>query len=532
MKDSSANHRDLSGLIAAVCDGYATAEQREQLGERLRYDPEARVEYIRYVDLHAGLADETCLRIGTKLPVAHSKEFNLALPITLATAACLLLAATLVVWLRRDTDDSDFLFDPRSDVATLLACENCHWAARPLIDGQRIPTGRLHLLQGTAMLRTDSGAELVLVAPAELEVRSPEEVLVRFGEIVVQAETGAEGFVVRTPTSEVVDLGTEFAVKVVQNGATEVHVLDGRVSYRGTQWDDELTKILNAGEGVAIDTRERPMAVPMNSPRFRDYVRRISPSPNDRKVTTYEGFNYTPGILPLAESTVGIGWKGPWRRRLVAERRSPDEEHSPDHLQIVHGQINNTWRVPGGRLGMLQIAPGKVFYVRPMEQPIRMDRDGVTFVSLMVKELQRHTKEESPSEHLRLTFRSSSDYFGDAISWGHGPLYRPTLHAGPSRLFKSPYVLPAEQTTLWIGKIVSRKVGDDEVFFRVFGENEALGYAEPATWHVVTRGVQMDAALDRALLSSTGKSGRIVDELRIGPTWQSVAPITRVEDER
>ena len=60
---------------------------------------------------------------------------------------------------------------------------------------------------------------------------------------------------------------------------------------------------------------------------------------------------------------------------------------------------------------------------------------------------------------------------------------------------------------------------------RVYGEQDVLGYAEPATWHVVTRGVELDAHLDCVLLSSEGKTSRIVDELRIGPTWRSVAPM-------
>lgn len=88
----------------------------------------------------------------------------------------------------------------------------------------------------------------------------------------------------------------------------------------------------------------------------------------------------------------------------------------------------------------------------------------------------------------------------------------------------SPQTLPADQTTLWIGKIVSRKDGDDEVYFRVYGEEDVLEYAEPSTWHVVTRDTDLDAQLDLVLLSSEGTMDRIIDELRIGPTWRSVAP--------
>ena len=164
--------------------------------------------------------------------------------------------------------------------------------------------------------------------------------------------------------------------------------------------------------------------------------------------------------------------------------------------------------------------------MRPMTKSIRLDRDGVVFFSLMVRETERRTASDRPRERLRLTLRSSDDYDGEAISFGHGPGYRPAVQTGDGISHTSPLVLPPEQTTLWIGKIVSRKQGEDEIFFRVYGEEDVLGYAEPATWHVVTRDVELNANLDLVLISSEGKTARVVDELRIGPTWRSVAPMT------
>ncbi len=65
----------------------------------------------------------------------------------------------------------------------------------------------------------------------------------------------------------------------------------------------------------------------------------------------------------------------------------------------------------------------------------------------------------------------------------------------------------------------------DVVYFRVYGEEDVLEYTEPSTWHVVTRDVDLNARLDLVLLSSECTTDRIIDELRIGPTWRSVAPI-------
>ncbi|WP_233903517.1 FecR domain-containing protein [Stieleria maiorica] len=412
-------------------------------------------------------------------------------------------------------------------IATLLLEENCVWPDdRDFGEGDRLQPGSIELKSGAAVLRFEGGAELVMVGPAQIDLKSAARIVVHYGDVVVRADDGAEGFAVVTPTSEVIDLGTEFAVKVKRDGKTEVHVLDGEVSYRKIDAPEELVKILHAGEGISIDEKGQPVSVPMSSPRFRDYVRRINPRSRADLLTAYEGFNYSPGVLALDQSAVGIGWAGPWRKRLPSERTLPSEDSSPGHFEIVHGQMNVTWPVPGGRMGMLKVPAGNVYYVRPLEHSINLDRDGVTYFSLMVRETSRPEGRKRASERLRLTFRELDDYYTQYLSFGHGTGYQPYVRTGADLLFASPMVLPPEQTTLWIGKVVSRADGEDEIFFRVYGESDALGYAEPATWHVASRGIRLSSHFDCVLLSSEGMTERLIDELRIGPTWRSVAPIT------
>ena len=534
-------HRELQSLISATCDSRATDAELAHLAELLRDDSAARDEYLRYVDLHAALSDEALpafvsdvidYRISSDLAPAKIDGAGNRKPLMrwLAIVASVAIFVGISFRVSRQTankvpDDISPSIAVALPVATMLLAEDCHWQGDDLKEGVRLRPGRVELESGTAVLRFDGGAELVLVGPATIVLQSAASVLVHLGDVVVRATNGAEGFVVMTPTSEVVDLGTEFAVKVRHSGATEVHVLDGEVSYRGINTADELSKILRAGEGVAIDEEGRPTAVPMNSPRFQDFVNRVNPRSRADLLTAYEGFNYSPGILPLEQSTVGKGWAGPWRRRLPAERKAPAEDSSPGHFEIVHGQMNVTWPVPGGRLGMLKLPSGGVFYVRPLKQSINLDSDRVTFFSLMARETERQTDTKPRREDLRLTFRSSTDYFSDSISFGHSVGYQPHVQTGGGVTHTSPMVLPAEQTTLWIGKIISRSRGEDEIYFRIYGEEDVLGYAEPATWHVATRGVELNTHFDRVLLSSTGTAVRLVDELRIGPTWRSVAPM-------
>lgn len=412
-------------------------------------------------------------------------------------------------------------------VATVLLEDDCVWPnGNRIAEGERLEPGIVELELGTLALRFDGGAELILVGPAKIDLQSAGSVAVGFGDVVVHAADGAEGFIVTTPTSEVVDLGTEFAVSVDPSGATEVHVLDGEVSYRGLDSPADHPGVARAGQGIAIDKRGPPRAVPMKSPRFHDLIRRAAPQPRTDLLHAYDGFNYSPGILPLNESTVGQGWSGPWRIRTELERRSPTLGQEDEILEIVHGEMKVQWPIPGGRLGALKLPAGGAYFVRPMKKGIDLGRSSVTFFSLMVRETKRPGQlSGGPKERLRLTFRSTDDYFGQAVSFGHSSGYRPTVRTGNGIMHRSPHVLPPEQTTLWIGKVVSRERGEDEIYFRVYGEDDVLDYAEPATWHVVTRGLQLDAHLDLVLLSSEGITTRLLDELRIGPTWRSVAPM-------
>ncbi|MHC2065853.1 FecR domain-containing protein [Bremerella sp. T1] len=535
---------DLQSLFSSVCDNRATEEELARLSRLLREDQEVQDLFLKYVDIHAALADEA-------LPVIESNIINYAsksavvkslgigyskwLLASAASIAILLGLGALASYsfiANQSGNSSPHPYLQATPIATMLLAENCQWLEKSVREGQRLEAGRISLEFGTAVLRFDGGAELVLIGPSEIDLQTPSRVQLNHGDVVVRATSGAEGFVVNTPISQVIDLGTEFAVKVSHSGATEVHVLDGEVSYRGTTTADELSKILRAGEGIAIDEYGRPRAVPMNSPRFLEFVNRINPQSRSDLLTAYEGFNYSPGILPLEKSTVGIGWKGPWRHPHPRQGLMSGNDLSSDNFDIVHGEINVAWPVPGGRLGMLKLPSTSTTYVREFEHPINLDSDNVTYFSLMTQINEpsdiaagESTTQHADAERMYLTF-GSSDHFAKAhITFGYAGNFIPFIQLSGGSKFDSPVQVPQSQTSLWIGKIVSRRDGDNEVYLRVYNESDVLDFAEPTAWHVVSRKVRLGGELDRIVLHSQGRSSRIIDELRIGPTWRSVAPI-------
>ena len=421
---------------------------------------------------------------------------------------------------------------PGPIVATLLLAEDCRWRTPPRVEGERLPTGPLGLKTGLLVIRFDGGAELVLQGDCSLVLLSAGGVQVDRGNVIVRASDEATGFRVETPSSELIDLGTEFSVSVGGNGETKLNVLEGEVSIRPLKNQVAKPQLLGEGNSVIVKTAtSNPEKATHDNLRFATVIRNANLRSRADLRFAYEGFFYDEGELPLSESTKGIGWQGPWRKRTIEEGYRADQD-TTDSLDIVHGQMNVTWGIRGGELGMLKMPAGFTVRLRKMTQSIKLDADEIYYISMMVREPD-HSKRapnERPRESVRLTLRSSDAYLGESVSFGVSHQLKPRIATGQGVGFVSSSKAPTDQTTLWIGKIVARANGEDEVYFRIFGEDDELvsdelSWAEPSQWHVVSRNLDLSASLDLVVLTSEGVAPRYIDELRIGPTWRSVAPL-------
>ncbi|MCM2369836.1 DNRLRE domain-containing protein [Aporhodopirellula aestuarii] len=115
--------------------------------------------------------------------------------------------------------------------ATVTSLTHCKWGTStlPTHRGARLAEGELELLEGLAKIELDNGVKLSLEGPVSLRLESLTLCEVSSG-LLLAAVPGAEiGFRVITPTSEVLDLGTEFSVRVEDGGRTGVRVLSGEV---------------------------------------------------------------------------------------------------------------------------------------------------------------------------------------------------------------------------------------------------------------------------------------------------------------
>lgn len=83
------------------------------------------------------------------------------------------------------------------------------------------------LMSGLIEVAFPAGASVILEGPAVFQVKSSECLALDVGRCSVHAPDGAEGFLIETPLTRVVDRGTRFSVSVSETSDTEVQVIEG-----------------------------------------------------------------------------------------------------------------------------------------------------------------------------------------------------------------------------------------------------------------------------------------------------------------
>ncbi|MBA2112969.1 FecR domain-containing protein [Bremerella alba] len=267
-----------------------TAEEHAELEELLLTSPETRDEYFLLLDLEYGLAKlavEETGRQSLSLPEAvvrpanQKREQPVVTPLRvgywplLALTLVGLLVAPVVYWTASQTSvaQGDHQVEGKSkearsgpEIAPAVAAMQIVQLARSRFFGEPrafAPGDTLALnhdyalVEGSVQLRSRTGAEMIVQAPAVFTVHSAERVLLKVGECSVYAPKGAEGFRVLTPQAEVVDKGTRFSISVNESGEADVEVIEGAAEVFTTQETSEPIHtglLLEAGEGRVINS--------------------------------------------------------------------------------------------------------------------------------------------------------------------------------------------------------------------------------------------------------------------------------------
>ena len=124
------------------------------------------------------------------------------------------------------------------------------------------------LTTGLVEIVFDNGATVLLEGPVKLVLDSRMQATLEFGQLTAHVPPQAVGFTIQTPSVNVVDLGTDFGVRVSQQGMTDVAVFSGEViaasrdesAGKGQQvriTADEVRRFL-----AGLDADEEPLGAP------------------------------------------------------------------------------------------------------------------------------------------------------------------------------------------------------------------------------------------------------------------------------
>ncbi|MCE9603497.1 MAG: FecR domain-containing protein [Planctomycetia bacterium] len=352
----------LRQLADRNADGTAATAEAAELSALLRNRPDLQDAYLGYLDTHALLCWE--FRNGAEQAVADSTAPSRAvaapkskvaawLPWSMAAAATVVAVAALLRPFELAEAETS-LAPPPSTIATNAASSNAivallvdeagaEFAAGRAPQGVRVGPGEYELLKGVVHLRFAEGADLVLAGPARLAVTDSLHVRLDFGKVRVIAPPTAKGFTIGTPTADYVDLGTEFGLRVEQDGASDLYVFDGRVNIAEPRSGRVLAEVVEGKSsrcvlgglvGPAPEMKESDFPNPgaIGFVRWQEYERRMS---DDRELLAFFPFRRTTddSLLTNSQSNhamsdgriVGARWtlgRWPGKEALLFERNS------------------------------------------------------------------------------------------------------------------------------------------------------------------------------------------------------------------
>lgn len=412
---------------------------------------------------------------------------------------------------------------PTRPVATLVLADRCLWDGAVLVPGQRLVNGALRLRSGTALVRFDGGAEVLLSGEVDFTLESAGSAALQMGTVTVRANEGAAGFILRTPVSEVTDLGTEFALSVDRAGATDLQVIEGEVAWRGLRTSSANSgTVLRQGQGVRLRSASDAIGevLTLTATSLAKQVQSLSASDQGR-LLSYDGFDYafTQTTSRRQDAAGGSGWRAPWFRSQVVFDL-PMDFTPRQSLAMPADLLPST----GGRMDFPTEREKPDTYrdacMRYYVDPIDLARDGVRYLSLLV---QRSTRTDGPTHHWFRCMLTSETVSNDRLGFGIMSNGCPHLL---NRFGNSNGTVSIRDAVpyLCVFKIVSSRSAPDQAFLKLYAPEDTVDRHEPAAWTLVGQPGNYDGVLGSLHINNGTERAWSVDEVRIGTSWESVTP--------
>ncbi len=277
-------------------------------------------------------------------------------------AAIVLVGAmvALVIWGRAGSGTR-----PDAVLANLMDTMEARWSV-DLEQHAALHKGQFKLEQGYARLVFQTGAEVSIEGPAEFRLESDRRMVLLSGRLFATVPPPAQGFAVDTPHTSIVDLGTQFGVKVDSADSSSLHLFKGKASLTptGAGWN-HTTEIITAGQAGSVDAAGQVKSIPVDNTAF---VRRFFPG---------SGFTWRGQPIDLADvvgggNGFGTGQLNRWLEintgtdgtRYIVDGQTTRQYQTTDnryhhvtHLPYVDGVF-----APDGSAGPVQVSSLKHFW--------------------------------------------------------------------------------------------------------------------------------------------------------------------------
>jgi hypothetical protein len=279
-------------LTWKLVNGEIDAAESQRLDELVATDASLRRLYLNALDLVAGLEwgeqvsqvrswhadflpgkaprprDDVAVSWIARGKLVWRRQSTLARVASIGLAAMVFYGTfAILAWNLRPEkklgDESLASLDSGEPPALLMHADDAEWQYEA---GANSADRTLRVRSGLAELKFAQGASVVIQGPAEFEARSKNSGFLRRGKLIATVPTRAIGFTIDTPTTEIVDLGTEFAVEVDDQQNAEVHVFKGVVETRqlNSPTGQKGNVRITAGNALRIDSQQHqptPIAI-------------------------------------------------------------------------------------------------------------------------------------------------------------------------------------------------------------------------------------------------------------------------------
>ncbi|MGC6564959.1 MAG: LamG-like jellyroll fold domain-containing protein [Akkermansiaceae bacterium] len=260
----------VQGWVDDYLDGTIQAEDFEQLQDAMLEDAELRRVMRRYLSLDHHLSVEASEQgdlagsegLWSVLPEPTSGSgkgqgsgFQSLVPLAAAAVVAFILGSAVMHWgssrerplagnenpvttpLNTTTGKDSFA----EGFAVVENLFDVSWkdSQKGFSQGEVLGSEAIFLATGTMELQFFSGALMTLEGPAEVSLKSAWEAHCQEGAVRMKVPPAARGFKLYAPTTEIVDLGTEFGL-VVRDGEGKVEVFDGEIAVRHQGGDEQL----------------------------------------------------------------------------------------------------------------------------------------------------------------------------------------------------------------------------------------------------------------------------------------------------